>query len=204
MMVYLGQTRAAAWIAALNSYGFGECTTRSEFPPRRLPFFFDNGAFLDHQRGRPFQTAKFEAALAKLKASGMRPDFLVVPDLVAQGHDSLRFSLSWVDRLKGLAPLYLVVQDGMGEEISRELNPFDGVFIGGSAGWKWRTAAQWIEFAHDRGMRCHIGRAGTENTCRRARQLGADSIDSSTPLWAEANFRRFLRGFTDTNKDLFG
>jgi hypothetical protein len=62
------------------------------------------------------------------------------------------------------------------EYISR----FDGVFVGGTPAWKWRTLDRWIEFAHDRGLPCHVGRVGKFRDIIRAREAGADSIDSST------------------------
>lgn len=197
MRVYLGQTRSRAWITMLKSYGFGECVSRGEFPPRRTPWFMDNGAFGDWLAGRGFNVKAYERDLAKLIASNLRPDFLVVPDIVAGGHDSLRFSLSWVERLSSLAPLYFVVQDGMGEEIALDMKPFAGLFVGGSLPWKLKTGAQWVQLAHELGLRCHIGRVGTERRVRWARRIGADSIDSALPLFSEGNFRRFLRGFED-------
>lgn len=204
MNVYLGQTRSAAWIRTLSSYGFGECVSRGEFPPRRTPWFMDNGAFGDWLAGRGFDVSAYERDLARLLASNLRPDFLVVPDLVARGKESLLFSLSWVERLCAIAPLYFVVQDGMGEEIVPDLKPFAGLFVGGSLPWKLKTGAQWVALAHELGLRCHIGRVGTEKRVRWARRIGADSIDSSLSLWAEANFRRFLRGFEDEpNASLF-
>lgn len=200
MKVYLGQTRSANWLRMLESYGFGECTSRGEFPPRRRPFFMDNGAFGDWLAERPFQAKKYEKDLAKLRASAERPDFLVVPDVVAGGTESLLFSLSWVERLEALGhPLYLVVQDGMEPAHVLDVLPdFHGLFVGGSLPWKLRTGEAWVRFAHRAGRPCHIGRVGTEARVRWARRIGADSIDSSLPLWAEANFRRFLRGFTDS------
>lgn len=196
MRVYLGQTRSEGWCHTLRAYGFGEMTTRREYPPRRRPYAFDNGAFKDWVAGKPFDVAAYEAALEKVRADPGRPDFLVVPDIVAGGLESLRFSLSWVDRLWGVAPLYLVVQDGMSEaDVLPELGPFSGVFVGGSPAWKHRTAEDWVRFAHAHGLRCHIGRMGTEKKARAALRWGADSIDSCTPLWSETNLRNFLRGF---------
>jgi hypothetical protein len=157
----------------------------------------DNGAFGDWLAGRGFDVAAYEKDLGKLLASDLRHSFLVVPDLVAQGHDSLRFSLQWVERLYSIAPLYFVVQDGMGEEIACEMKPFAGLFVGGSLPWKLKTGAQWVSLAHELGLRCHIGRVGTERRVRWARRIGADSIDSSLPLFSEGNFRRFLNGFSE-------
>lgn len=205
---YVGQARGSKLIAELTELGFGECTVREELPPRRWPWFFDNGAFKDFSASRPFATAKYEAALDKLAADpALKPDFIVAPDIVAAGLESLRFSESWAKRLTWLGlPIYLVVQDGMAEaDVSAAVDPYAGLFVGGSLEWKLRTAPRWVELAHLHGRRCHIGRMGTRERVRAARRWGADSIDSSLPLWSRANLERFVAGFSDPlTGDLFG
>jgi hypothetical protein len=196
--VYVGQTRAAGWIRTMESYGFGEMVCRGELPPRRHPWAFDNGAFKDWTAGKEFDEARYNKDLDYLhlhaKAS---PDFMVVPDKVAGGLESLKFSLSWVDRLRRFGrPLYLVVQDGMGiADVGPELEPFAGIFVGGTLKWKLQTARDWIRYAHVYRLKCHIGRMGTEKRVRAALRWGADSIDSCLPLWSADNLKRFLKGF---------
>lgn len=203
-MAYIGQCRGSKLIAQLTALGFGEMTVREEFPPRRFPWVFDNGAFKDWTAGVDFQTARYEKALDRLSVSALRPDFVVAPDIVAGGIGSLRFSESWAERLSWLGlPLYLVVQNGMMEaDVLPSLAPFAGVFVGGTLDWKLRTSPQWVDFAHLHGKRCHIGRMGTEERVRAARRWGADSIDSALPLWSAENLARFLKGFTDTVGEL--
>lgn len=207
-MAYVGQTRAAKLSAQLTELGFGEMTVRGEFPPRRFPWVFDNGAFKDwggpHVRGQ-FKTAAYEKALEKLALSSVpRPDFVVVPDIVAAGLESLRFSDSWLPRLEWLElPLYLVVQDGMTEaDVSASLDAYAGIFVGGTPEWKELTSPSWVQFAHLHGKPCHIGRMGTRPKVRAARRWGADSIDSCTPLWSKENLARFVAGFSDPIDDL--
>jgi hypothetical protein len=207
MIAYVGQTRSRALILELESYGFGEMTVREEFPPRRLPFVFDNGAFKDWNAKVPFQADRYQAALDRVASSELRPDFIVAPDIVAAGLQSLRFSESWAERLEWLRlPVYLVVQDGMTEaDVAAALDPYAGVFVGGSLPWKLRTAQRWTEFAHLHGRRCHVGRMGTRERVRAARRWGVDSIDSALPLWSMANLNRFLQGFRDSlTLDMFG
>ncbi len=199
--IYIGQTNSLSLIFRLNAFGFGECTQRGEMVrpireeigPRRLPWFFDNGAWGDFNNGRSFDEASYIKDLALLSQLE-RPDFLVVPDLVAQGAASLAFSLQWASRLKGLAPLYLVTQDGQSaRDVAEVLDQFDGVFVGGSLEWKIRTAKQWVALAHQHGKPCHIGRAGSVDRAKWALRIGADSLDSCLPLWSEKNLQRFLR-----------
>ena len=39
MRAYVGQTRSAKLIEELRALGWGECTCRGEYPPRRVPWF---------------------------------------------------------------------------------------------------------------------------------------------------------------------
>ena len=69
---------------------------------------------------------------------------------------------------------------------------FAGILIGGSLPWKLATGADCTRSARARGLRVHIGRAGTAHRVAWARRIGADSIDSCAPLWSRANLARFL------------
>lgn len=207
MKAYVGQTRSAAWIAELSALGFGEMTVREEFPPRRSPWVFDNGAFKDWHSGREFRAEVYQRSIDRLALDGTRrPDFIVAPDIVAAGLASLRFSESWVKRLEWLElPIYLVVQDGMtAPDVVAAMAPYAGLFVGGSLEWKLRTAPEWVSLAHAHDRKCHVGRMGTCPRVRAARRWGVDSIDSALPLWSRKNLERFVRGFSDApTGDLF-
>jgi hypothetical protein len=192
---YVGQTRTKKLIAELETLGFGECATPDRLPPRRFPWFLDNGAFPAWKAGRPFDGERFQKALEKLDRIPRGPDFIVVPDKVAGGLDSLWFSLTWAPHVARTgAPLYLAVQDGMTEEdLVPHLKPFAGLFVGGTTEWKLRTGGAWAAFAHAHGRRCHIGRVGSMKRIRWALSTGADSIDSSLPLWSAEKLRRMVR-----------
>lgn len=196
MLVFVGQTRSRKLIARLTELGFGECTSRGEWPPRRYPSFQDNGAFPDWTRGRDFDNAAFLRDCESANAAAIPPVFTVCPDRVATGLDSLAFSLDWLDSYGSRFPAlrwYLAVQDGMAvSDVRAVMDRFAGIFIGGSLPWKIATGAQWVTLAHELGKPCHIGRVGTAKRVRWAMRIGADSIDSSAPLWAEANLQRFI------------
>src|SRR5262245_11216869 len=179
--------------------GWGEMTTRAEVPPRRRPWAFDNGAFLDWRRGRDFDGDAYQRALERVEG----PDFLIVPDIVAGGRRSLDFSLGWVDRLRGVAPLYLAVQDGMSACDVLEAAPdCAGLFVGGSLPWKVRTGHEWVQLAHCLGKPCHIGRVGAVRRVAWAMRIGADSIDSCLPLWSRENLARFRAALEDRQMEL--
>lgn len=197
---YVGQTRSAKLIAELKSHGVGECFTRGEsyWPPRRTPWFYDNGAYGDWRSGRPFDARDFESDLAIIRAaSDYQPDFIVCPDMVAGGRGSLEFSMDWLPRLRSLCPgqrVYLAVQDGMVEDdLPLGLGSyFNGIFVGGTAPWKLETGPRWVRLAHKNALPCHVGRVGTGERVRWARLISADSLDSSLPLWGKAKLRVFL------------
>lgn len=198
MKVYLGQTRGQGWIQKLEAHGFGEMTVRGEMPPRRRPWAFDNGAFRDWKAGRGFDADAFLRDLESIWRFDGNPDFIVAPDMVAGGEESLTFSLHWANRhelapLRRLGvPLYLAVQDGMDPtKVALAIHDFGGVFVGGSLDWKIRTGQDWVEWAQRRGLPCHIGRVGTAKRARWATRIGASSIDSCLPLFSEENFASF-------------
>jgi hypothetical protein len=194
--VYVGQTRAKELIDRLTSWGIGECTARGELPPRRRPWFYDNGAFGDWTAGRPFNAARFMGDVRRIREEQLAPDFMVVPDRVAAGWASLTESVSWLPVVEGVAPLYLAVQDGMTPEgfdqDAEILERFQGIFVGGSLPWKLQTGFSWVSFAHERGLPLHVGRVGTPDRVEWAKEIGADSIDSCLPLWSEDNLQRFM------------
>lgn len=67
-----------------------------------------------------------------------------------------------------------------------------GLFVGGTLAWKMATGGAWVDEAHGRGLRCHVGRVGIPRRVRWARAIGADSIDSSAPLWSKAKLRAWI------------
>lgn len=196
-MVYVGQTRSSALIERLMMAGWGEMTCRGEMPPRRAPWAYDNGAFKDWTGAQAFDVAAFERDVVTISRSPRKPEFLVMPDVVAGGVRSLDLSVPWARMLNGLAPRYLAVQDGMQDkDIEPILKHFEGVFIGGTLSWKIATGAAWVQFAHAHQKPCHIGRVGTFKRVRWARRINADSIDSCLPLWSEENLGRFVEGLS--------
>lgn len=213
MKAYVGQTRSTKLVERLRDLGIGECTQRGEMPPRRQPWFHDNGAFRDWTLGRPFNGARWLRDMSKLATDlefgkVQQPDFVVVPDIVAGGIASLEMSEAWRQHVPLVCPSYLVVQDGMTPalvarylaEVASEHGEYDGIFIGGSLTWKLDNAESWVAFAHKLNMRCHIGRVGTAFRVKWAHHIGADSIDSSLPLFhLDDNLVPFLNALREVN-----
>lgn len=200
-MVYVGQTRAKKLIDALSVMRFGEITQPYEFPPRRLPWALDNGAFAAHKAGKPFDEAAFRTVLDRITTA---PDFVVCPDIVGGGLNSLALSLAWEERLRHTGyPLALVVQDGMtAADVRPVIERFALLFVGGSLSWKLKTGAMWCRVAKEYGKPCHIGRVGTAKRVAWARRIGAASIDSCLPLWSRDNLDRFVRALAGAQIEL--
>lgn len=210
MMVYVGQTRSSKLIPRLSAFGFGEIVQRYEMAPRRRPYAIDNGAYGDWTNKRTFDEYEFKAAVAQSLYLDYwyedgAPDFIVVPDLVAGGLASLAFSLQFVPWLEDRGiPLYLVLQDGMTEgDVEPCLSSFQGLFVGGTLPWKIKTGEQWVKFAHDHELPCHIGRVGTARRFAQATRIGADSIDSCLPLWCEKYLQQFVMAVQGAQPDLW-
>lgn len=164
-------------------------------PVPGVSYALDNGAFAAWRKGQPFPEEGFLKLLARPTPDNP-PDFVVCPDKVAGGLDSLRFSQIWRGRVSALGydwmPWYLAVQDGMdGASVVDELatGRWAGLFIGGTMRWKYATAEDWVRIAHKRGLKVHIGRTPQVDDLVWAERIGADSCDSTS--WAR-NDRHFV------------
>jgi len=203
MKLYVGQTRDGSLIKQLQELGVGECTNRGELPPRRTPWFLDNGAFTDWKSEKSFNANRWirdtRHIMYRLESGEWSrdrgPDFTVVPDLVGGGKDSLDFSMEhlfWLEEFD--VPHYLAVQDGMTTDmVLKVIDNFGGVFVGGTLEWKLETMHEWVDLAHFKGMKCHVGRIGTIPRMVMARECGVDSIDSCQPLWTRDRLAKFVQ-----------
>lgn len=166
----LDALRAAGWRLLLNPSG----VWRTE----GFPYCLDNGAWTAHTTGRPFDDRAFYQCALRFGADA---DFVILPDVVAGGLESLRLSLSWIDALPWCQRLMLPVQDGMSmDDVRPHLSARVGIFVGGSDGWKEQTMSAWGKLAREVGCRLHVGRVNTRRRIRLAQLAGADSIDGSS------------------------
>lgn len=186
-------------IERLTSLGIGEATQPREMPPRRSPWFLDNGAFLAWKRGTSFDHDAFRAAVTAACAHHTAPDWIVVPDVVADADATIALAREYVPALRPLRfPLAIVVQDGMTPETFPLWSEADVIFVGGSLAWKLAHAHEWCRAARERGKPCHIGRVGSARRVRWARSIAADSIDSCVPLFSRQNLANWHAALTDT------
>jgi hypothetical protein len=172
----LAALRKAKWRLLVSAKG----VLRNE----GFPYALDNGAWSSFQAGLPFDVPAFEKAV---KLLGNGADFVVVPDIVEGGLESLRFSLSWLRRLEGVGQRRLIaVQDGMtAEDVRPHLGPTVGIFLGGSTEWKLETMPQWGRLARESNAYFHVGRVNTAKRIKLCSLCGANSFDGSrASRWA--------------------
>lgn len=142
----------------------------------------DNGAWSDYQAGRPFDEDAYDRFLEWVEAQACSVDWLVLPDIVAGGMESLALSLRYLNRCRSVAPLVLIaVQDGMTpDDLSPLVGPHVGIFLGGSTEWKIAKMIEWGEFCTERGIHYHVARVNTLKRMYVAIAAGADSVDGSS------------------------
>jgi hypothetical protein len=166
----LDALRAAGWRLLVSA--------RADLRTEGFAYALDNGAWTAFQRQEPFDVAAFERAV---EALGHGADWLVLPDKVAGGLESLDMSLTWLPRLRGVTRLLIAVQDGMVEADIRPYLADDvGVFVGGSTDWKLTTMRRWGELARAAASYCHVGRVNTVRRIRLCQDAGVDSFDGTS------------------------
>lgn len=183
MKIYTGSCHGSLEkIEQIKKYNLGILISREANKLYKdIPCAIDNGAFECYRRGLPFSETRFMQLLEDVWKCNITADFIVCPDIVCAGQESLRFSMSWVERLRP-AKLALVVQDGLTPDDlnSYIISKFSYIFVGGSLEWKWQTAETWVNFAHSKKLKCHIGRCGTLEKLEYAKSINADSVDSTS------------------------
>lgn len=181
----LAALRAAGWRLILSPAG----VLRDE----GFAYALDNGAWSAFTQKEPWNEAAFVGALAKF---GPGADWVVAPDIVCGGAESLKLSVSWIARCLEHSKLVLLpVQDGMtAADVTGLLCRHIGIFVGGSESWKEKTIDDWAHLARERGAYCHVGRVNSQRRLRLVQMAGADSFDGSGPSRFEKHLQQMERG----------
>ena len=143
------------------------------------PYAVDNGAWGAYNRGAEWDGDAFEALVRRC----VDPDWVVVPDIVAGGLESLGRSREWIPRLRamGVARMVVPVQDGMTVDDVRPLLAEDvGIFVGGSTKWKLATMNQWGDLGSEAGVFVHVGRVNTIRRIEMCSVAGVHSFDGTS------------------------
>jgi hypothetical protein len=180
--VYGGEGGGLATRAKLHALGWGQCITDGPWASFSGPFILDNGAFAAWRNSKPFPAARFLRRVEKCYSRGLVPDFVVLPDVVADPAATLEMSAKWYAMMPAAWGKAFVLQDGIEPwQVSQFLatHPCTHVFLGGTDWFKDSKAAFWCDWAHARGLKFHFGRAGTPRKFEFAMIIGADSLDSA-------------------------
>ena len=200
MKIYIGNAGKRQHIQMMKENGWGRVHLANAWrnPENGLDWMLDNGAYSCWINNLPFDGDKFIESFDKIEIARLYPDFVVVPDIVAGGYDSLHFSLKWLNRIPVNYNCYLAVQDGMKPDVIIDYcSLFDGLFVGGTLDWKLKSSSEWVQLSHENNIKCHIGKVGTFRRLIWAKNIGADSIDSSTFAQARPGI-----GFRSTSRRL--
>ena len=177
--IYLGFTGNKTVATFMRKYDCGWLFTPNNYSKNfRESFIIDNGVYSAWKNNIAWDEKRFYEFLREFIP--YKPDFTVIPDIVAGGYDSLKFSLKHIDGIPH--PRYLAVQDGMqSDPIRKIINKIDGIFVGGTVKWKMRTVGMWADTAHLHGIKCHVGRIGTFQGYALCDAWGVDSVDGTNP-----------------------
>lgn len=156
-------------------------TARPCRPSEGMGYALDNGAWYAHATSTPWDEAGFVALIERWGADA---DWVVAPDIVCGGADSLALSDAWIPRLLcACRRVLLAVQDGHTVEDARpRLSSRVGLFVGGSTAWKLASLPQWGRLAVENSCWLHVGRVNTARRIRACAAVGASSFDGSSPV----------------------
>ena len=181
MIAYASHTGTRRNLAAMKDAGWHLLLSPkgNSLRTEGMRYALDNGAWTAYQQQQPFDEDAFVRAVDLV---GERADWIVMPDVVQGGMASLEFSLTWMERLKGIpTKLLIAVQDGVQlSDVAPYLSPAVGIFIGGSTNWKEATAGAWGSLARRRNCHLHVGRVNTVRRIRICAAAGANSIDGTS------------------------
>jgi len=188
VMPYASNTTGARNLGALRDNKWGilmVAGVHQKRPPWADIWAVDNGAWSAHLHGTPWDHAAFDACL---DAHGAGAQFIVAPDIVAGGLESLRRTERWLPRLDGIGRRRLIaMQDGIGpDDVRALLSDEVGIFLGGSTDWKLATMRAWGSLARQVGCYFHVARVNTVRRIRLCQDVGADSFDgTSASRWSK-------------------
>ena len=180
MIYYASRTGTKRNLAAFRASGWRILVSaRGVLRTEGFPYALDNGAWTSYSRGEPFDDAAFTTAVDLLGAGA---DWIVCPDIVMGGLESLAMSLRWLPYVLERGKMALIpVQNGMElADLAPHIGPRVGLFVGGDDAFKEQTMAAWCRLARQHGAYCHVGRVNTRGRVGLCLAAGADSADGSS------------------------
>jgi hypothetical protein len=148
--------------------------------PKESGYFLDNGAYPAFLKGKTLDVEAYRGFIEKCRIRG-KPYGAIIPDIVRGGRESYNFSTEHFGVIPTEIQKYFVVNP---EITKRDLKPYleeiDGLFLSLISFKRPSQLSEYIDLAHNHGLRAHIGRVGTYRSFSLAMALGADSVDGST------------------------
>lgn len=181
MLMFATGTGTRRNLAGMRANGWGLLLTpdRPELLPGFTEIAIDNGAWGAFQRKEEWVPDKF---CKLVNQYGRRAKWVVAPDIVCGGVESLARSLEWLPWLSERCTQVLIaVQDGMSaEHLVPHVSKSVGLFVGGSSDWKEETLPMWGKLARESGCYLHVGRVNSARRIRLCAMSGADSVDGTS------------------------
>lgn len=161
-------------------------STDGKFTPWQFaPYALDNGAFPAWVNKRDWNETAWLKLLDRVAACPMQPEWVLVPDVVADKERTLESWYKYAPMLyeRGFNSLAFAAQDGM---LPNDVPvAADWVFVGGTTPWKWATLNMWCES----GYPVHVGRVNEFSQLMRCYEAGAKSTDGTG--WFRGDNRQF-------------
>lgn len=181
MIPYASNTGTRRNLQAMRDAGWRILLTPDNpRPPAHLRFAIDNGEWGMRDLPLPHDFQPFADLIERY---GCAADFVILPDIVGGGMDSLDLSVSWIPRLRKLQQLLLPLQDGMQPEavgnVLREHRNV-GLFLGGTTEYKLREIYGWGMVANSWRRWYHVGRVNSARRIRLCAEAGATSFDGTS------------------------
>jgi hypothetical protein len=143
-------------------------------PREWLPYVIDNGKYSSWENKSEWNEDGFFDLLDRCKLSRFKPDWVAVPDEVANRDQTLWLWNQYEQRIKMYGwRLAFVVQDGMTPNDVPD--SADVVFVGGSTKWKWRNVALFCATF----PRVHVGRVNWVDKLEFCERVGVESCDGT-------------------------
>lgn len=181
----LPKLRAAGWRLFVSA-------TNLRKPSDGFLYAIDNGAWTSYRKGTPWREDLFVRAIDQL---GDGAEFIVTPDIVAGGLESLELTKAWLPRLECFPLVLLPLQNGMEPDHVRELvGSRVGIFLGGDDEYKLSTMALWGTFSREVGCYYYVGRVNSQKRIHLCAQAGAHSFDGSSASMFPGKLEVFERG----------
>ena len=126
--------------------------------------------------------------------------WIIAPDIVGGGVESLKMSVTWRKTWKR-CPVLIAVQDGMNpRDVYPHLNKETGIAIGGTTEFKRKMLPIWSSLAGSVGCYLHCLRVNTRRRMVACNLAGVDSIDGTSATIYSVNAPKIRRWMEEINR----